>query len=59
MIAEITLPSVTADSSTAAAAYIDVAIGFPIPAGYTILVIEPCSSSCKHGLRAVVIGGDY
>lgn len=59
MIAEITLPSVTADSSTAAAAYIDVAIGFPIPAGYTILVTNHAAPAANTAWRAVVIGGDY
>lgn len=59
MIAEVTLPSVSADSSTVAAGYIDIALGFPIPAGFTILVTNHAAPAANSAWRAVVIAGDY
>ena len=59
MIAEITLPSLTADSSTAGASYIDIPLGFPIPASYTILVTTHAAPAANSAWRAVVIAGDY
>ena len=58
MIAEITLPSLTADSSTAGASYIDIPLGFPIPASYTILVTTHAAPAANSAWRAVVIAGD-
>ena len=59
MIAEITLPSLTADSSTAGASYIDIPLGFPIPASYTILITNHAAPAANSAWRAVVIAGDY
>ena len=59
MIAEITLPSLTADSSTAGASYIDIPLGFPIPASYTILITIHAAPAANSAWRAVVIAGDY
>lgn len=59
MVAEVTLPSVSADSSTVGASYLDVVLGFPIPASYTILVTNHAAPAANTAWRAVVIAGDY
>ena len=59
LVAEVTLPVISADSSTVAAAFFDVVLGFAIPANYTILVTNHAAPAANTAWRAVVFGGDY
>jgi hypothetical protein len=59
LVYEITLASVTADSSTAAAPFYTVPLGFALPAGYTILVTTHAAPAANTAWKAVVIAGDY
>lgn len=56
---ELTVPSVTADSSTAQTNEYDIPLGFAIPAGWTILVTSHAAPAANSAWRATVIGGDY
>lgn len=59
LLGEITLPSVTADSSTAATTPYTVPVGFALPAGWTILVTNHAAPAANSAWKAVVIAGDY
>ena len=59
LVAEVTLPSVTADSSSAAVQPIDVPLGISVPASYTVLVQCYAAPAANTAWRATVFGGDY
>ena len=59
LISEVVLPSVTAAASASVAPYIDVPIGFPVPAGYSVLVGNANTPNAGTAWRADVIAGDY
>lgn len=56
---EVTLPVVTADSSTAAGNAFDVPFGFRLPANVTILVTNHAAPAATTAWRADVNGNDY
>lgn len=59
LIGEINLPSVTADSSSAAINMYDIPLGFRIPAGNTILVTNHAAPAANSQWVATVFGGDF
>jgi pyruvoyl-dependent arginine decarboxylase (PvlArgDC) len=59
LIAEVSLPSVTADSTTVGVAPIDVPIGFRLPAGNTLLVTNHIAPAANTAWVATAVGGDY
>ena len=59
LIAEVSIPSLTVDTTTASAAWFDVPLGFRLPAGWTLLVTNHEAPAANTNQRAVVIGGDY
>lgn len=59
LIAETQLAAVSADNATTATVPLDVFLGFPIPAGYTILVTNHAAPAANTAWRATVIAGDY
>ena len=59
LLGEITLPVISADSSSVGQQPYDVVLGFAIPAGYTILVTNHAAPAANTAWRATVIGGDY
>ncbi len=59
MVDERTLPSLTADSSTGAAFFLDVAINEAVPAGMTVLVTNHAAPAANTAWKAVVFGGNY
>lgn len=59
MIDERTLPSQTADSSTAAAFFIDVPVNEAVPAGMTVLVTNHAAPAANTAWKAIVFGGNY
>lgn len=58
-IGEIALPSVSADSSSAALNPIDIPLGFRLPAGWAILVTNHVAPAANSQWIATVFGGDY
>ena len=59
LLAEVTLPATAADSASLAIAPYDVPIGFRLPAGWTILVMNHAAPAANSAWRAIVIAGDY
>ena len=59
MVHEITLPSLTADSSTGASFFLDIAINVAVPAGMTVLVTNHAAPAANTAWKAVVYGGNY
>lgn len=59
LISEIALPSVSADSSSAALNPIDIPLGFRLPAGWTIVVTNHVAPAANSQWIATVFGGDY
>lgn len=59
LVAELALPSVTADQATVATNWFDMPLGFRLPAGYAISVSSHVVNNANTNLRALVIGGDY
>lgn len=59
LINELTLPSITADSASAAVTWFDVPLGFRLPAGYTILVTNHATPAGSTQWIATVFGQDY
>jgi selenocysteine lyase/cysteine desulfurase len=59
LISETALPVVTAANTTSAVYMFDVAIGFPINPGYTILVTNHAAPASNTAWRAIVVAGDY
>lgn len=56
---EVVLPVTAADNASAAVTEFDVMLGFPLPAGSTILVTCHAAPAANTAWRATVIGGDY
>jgi hypothetical protein len=56
---EIAAPAQTADAPGSATAFIEVSLGFALPAGYTILVTTHVANSANTGWTATVLGGDF
>jgi len=59
MIAEVALPAQTCDQTTAATSFIDIPLGFVLPAGWTILFSMHHAAAANTSWGAVVFGGDY
>lgn len=59
MLAEVALPSVSADSSTVANNPIDVPLNIRLPAGYTILVTCHSAPAASTAWTATAVGGDF
>lgn len=59
MIAEVALPSVTADSTSAANNPIDVPINLRLPASMTILATNHAAPAANTAWTAAAFGGDY
>jgi hypothetical protein len=59
LYAEVPLTNQSADNSTVAVTPIDVAFGFRIPAGMTILVTNHVAPQANTAWRALPLGGDY
>ncbi len=59
LVAEVTLPQVTADSASAPANIIEVMLNFAIPAGTFIHVTNHAAPASSTAWIARVIGGDY
>lgn len=58
-VAEVSAASQTADHSTAGTFFIDVPLGFALPANYTILATNHVINASNTGWAATGIGGDY
>lgn len=56
---EYALPSFTADQTTTAILPIEIALGFALPAGYTILVSFHHAAAANTSWAMAVVGGDY
>lgn len=59
LIAEVTLASQTADSTSAATFPVVVPLNFALPAGYTILVTTHAAPAANTHWKVVVFGGNY
>lgn len=59
LVAEITLPSVTAASSSSASTMYSVPLNLALKAGYTILVTNHAAPAANTAWAAGVIAGDY
>lgn len=59
LIAEYTLPAVTADSTSAAVIWFDIPLNLSVPAGYTILATTHAAPAANTAWRFLVVGGDY
>lgn len=59
LLAEVTLPAVTADSSTGATNTFRIPVNKPMPAGWTILVTNHAAPATNTAWHATVAGGDY
>ncbi len=59
LLAEVNLPSQSADSSTTAVSPIDIPLNQRLPASWTILVTNHAAPAANSANRAVVFGGDY
>lgn len=59
LVSETAFPVVTAANTTSAVFMYDVALGFPINPGYTILVTNHAAPNANTAWRAVVVAGDY
>lgn len=59
LLAEVTLPAVSADNATTAVQPIDIPLGITLPAGWTILVTNHAAPAANTAWRATVIGGEY
>jgi hypothetical protein len=59
LITEVAVPAVTADQATTATNVFDVALGFRLPAGYTILASTHVAANANTGYRVTSFGGDY
>lgn len=59
LLAEVTLPAVSADHSTAPTNAIEVPINFALPAGWTILITNHAAPASNTSWQALVVGGDY
>lgn len=59
LLAEVALPAVSADHSTAPTNPIEVPLNFALPAGWTILVTNHAAPAANTSWQAVVVGGDY
>ncbi len=57
--AEVVLNPAPADNATGANTPIDVPLGFPLPAGWTILVTCHAAQAASSQWIAIVTGGDY
>lgn len=56
---ELTLPSITADSSTGKANGVESPMGFTLPANWVILVTNHAAPAANTGWKASVVGIDY
>ena len=59
LIAEVTLPSVSADHATIPVFSIDVPVNMRLPAGWTILVQCNAAPAANSQWKVVAVGGDY
>lgn len=59
LVAEVAAAAQTAAHSTNATFYIDVPLGFALPATYQVLVTNHVVNAANTGWKAVGIGGDY
>ncbi len=59
LIAEVAVPAITADQTTTATNWIDVPLGFRLPANAVILASTHIVNNTNTGNRVVVFGGDY
>jgi hypothetical protein len=59
LIAEVTLPAISADNSGTPVYSIDVPVNYRLPAGWTILVQCYAAPAANSAWRAVAFGGDY
>lgn len=59
LIAEVLLTSIAADNASLPVNTIDMALGFRLPAGWTILVSTHAAPAATSGWKALVFGGDY
>jgi hypothetical protein len=59
LIAEVALPIITTDQTVTATNAFDVALGFRLPAGWTILASTHIVNAASTTWRVIVFGGDY
>ena len=59
LLAEISVPAISASHSTNATNYYDVPLNIAIPAGYNVLVTQHLAQTANSNWQALVIGGDY
>ena len=58
-VGEVVLNAATADNASSANTGIDFPLGFPLPAGWTILVTNHSAPSANTQWQCTVFGGDY
>lgn len=59
LIAELAIPSITADQTTTATNWFDIALGFRLPAGSVLLASTHMAANANTHNRVTVFGGDY
>lgn len=59
LFAEVTLPAITADSTSAAVNTIDVPFNIRLPANYTILATIHATAAANTAWGVMAVGGDY
>lgn len=59
LVAEIAVPAITSDRTATAVTPFEVVLGFPIPAGMSVLVCQHVAMANACNWRAVCVGGDY
>jgi len=59
LLAEVSLPTVTADAPTAATNRVDIPLNVAIPSGYHLLMTTHHAPAANTSQHAVVFGGDY
>lgn len=59
LMAEVTLPAISADHATIPVFSIDIPLSLRLPAGWTVLVQNSAAPAASSTWKAIVIGGDY
>jgi len=59
LVAEVAIPSITADQSTTATNWFDVPLGFRLPAGWFLLASTHVAAAANTGNRVTAYAGDY
>tara|TARA_R110000868_G_scaffold31018_1_gene114061 strand:- start:6231 stop:6689 length:459 start_codon:yes stop_codon:yes gene_type:complete len=59
LLAEISVPIISAANSTAASSYYEIPFNIAIPTGHYILVSQHLAQTANQSWQAIVFGGDY